>query len=235
MTPQFQDYETKMRSLPAVPSDSDVLNERFVLAHEGTLEAFYAPLHGVARGAEIVIVGLTPGLAQMRLALQEARGLLRDGWRPPDIFDEIRRRIAFAGAMRTNLIAMLDEIGLANHLGLATTAALFDCDSARLHSTSALRYPVLKGRRNYSGSPKIARSDLLRQMALANLPTELKQLPDAIVVPLGRAVEDGLSYLQIDRSHRILVGFPHPSGGNGHRVKQFKAEYRSLRKAVQAW
>ena len=235
MTPHFDDYEKQIRSLPAVPAAPDVLRRRFTLAREGALEAFYAPLHGVTANAEVVIVGLTPGLSQMLLAFREARQLLHDGKQPPDIFNEIRRRMAFAGTMRTNLIGMLDAIGVAQRLELPSTASLFDHASGRLHSTSALRYPVLKNRRNYSGSPKVERSALLSTMAETNLPAELDMLTDAVVVPLGRAVEATLRHLRVNDSHQVLWGFPHPSGGNGHRVAQFKSEYDALRKAVRAW
>ena len=235
MTPQFDDYEKRIRSLPAVPADSDLLRRHFLLAREGTLEAFYAPLHGVTANAEVVIVGLTPGLSQMRLAFGEARHLLLDGLQPPGIFDEIRRRMAFAGRMRANLIGMLDDVGVARRLELSSTAALFGHASGRLHSTSVFRYPVLKNRKNYSGSPKFENSMLLSTMAHANLPAELDMLPDAVVVPLGRAVEATLRHLRVNDTHPVLWGFPHPSGGNGHRVAQFKSEYDSLRKAVRAW
>lgn len=235
MTPQFDEYEKQIRSLPAVPAASDVLRRSFLLGREGPLEAFYAPLHGVTANAEVAIVGLTPGLYQMLLAFREARQLLRDGQQAPAIFNEIRGRMAFAGAMRTNLIGMLDAIGIHGRMGLPTTAALFGHASGRVHSTSAVRYPVLRNRRNYSGSPKVERSALLSTMARANLPAELGMLPNAIVVPLGRAVEAALRQLRVNESHKVLWGFPHPSGGNGHRVAQFKSEYDSLRKAVRAW
>ena len=233
MTPRFDDYAEKIRSLPAVPKESDLLGRRFLMGREGRLEAFYAPLHAVTQDARIVIVGLTPGLSQMLLAFREARTLLVEGWRPPEIFQEIRRRMAFAGSMRRNLIEMLDRIGVAERLDLASTAALFDDASNLLHSTSALRYPVLRDRRNYSGSPSIGNSRLLTNMAMANLLPELEKLPDALIVPLGRAVEGALAHLGIDQSRRMLHGFPHPSGGNGHRTSQFKSEYRQLRRAVR--
>ena len=76
---------------------------------------------------------------------------------------------------------------------------------------------------------------MLTDIAKANLPSELEQLPNALIVPLGRAVEDALADLGFHRSSKILCGFPHPSGGNGHRVRQFKSEYQSLRRAVHAW
>ena len=87
-------------------------------------------------------------------------------------------------------VDMLDKIGLAERLGLATTAALFGDASERLHSTSVLRYPILKDQWNYSGSPKVCKSRMLTEIAKANLPSELEQLPNALIVPLGRAVED---------------------------------------------
>ena len=171
----------------------------------------------------------------MLLAFRVAKTLRAEDWRPPEIFSEIRRQMAFAGTMRSNLIAMLDRIGVAERLDLASTAALFERASDHVHSTSALRYPVLRERRNYSGSPKVESSRLLTEMTTANLPQELEQLPDALIVPLGRAVEGALGYLGFDGSRRTLRGFPHPSGGNGHRVAQFKSEYPQLRRAVRAW
>ena len=235
MTPAFRDYETAIRSLPSDATLADVANDRFLLARDGRLEAFYAPLHGVTSKADVVIIGLTPGRSQMVLAFRQARTLLYEGLRPPRLFGEVSRRMAFAGPMRTNLVHMLDKIGLADHLGLQTTVELFGSAAAQLHSTSVLRYPVLKDGADYKGSPKVSTSRLLTEMAQTNLTVELEQLGNAFVIPLGRAVEDALAHLGFRRSTRILWGFPHPSGGNGHRVKQFNQEYRSLRRAVRAW
>ena len=233
MTPRFDDYMGKIRALPADPGESDVIDKRFLLAREGRVEVFYAPLHGYTRGARVIILGLTPGISQMVQAFREARQLLYEGWEGQALFGEIRRRMAFLGTMRANLIAMLDEIGVARQLDLETTADLFAEASDQLHSTSLLRYPVLRDRRNYSGSPRVASSSLLREMARANLQPELDRLPDALVVPLGRAVETALVYLGLDANRRVLRGFPHPSGGNGHRVAQFKSEHGQLRAAVR--
>ena len=61
------------------------------------------------------------------------------------IYDYLPVEVAFAGPMRTNLVDMLDKIGLAERLGLATTAALFGDASERAadgHDTSpAARWP----------------------------------------------------------------------------------------------
>ena len=137
--------------------------------------------------------------------------------------------------MRKNLTQMLDKIGVADRQGLDTSAELFGDASRQLHSTSALRYPVLIEGSNYRGSPKIGRSPLLTEIVTINLPYELKQLPNALIVPLGKAVEGALALIGFGESPRLLKGFPHPSGANGHRTKQFKAEYQRLRSAVRAW
>ena len=235
ITPRFDDYKEHILSLPADPSPLDVAREAFLLAREGRLAVFYAPLHAITPNARVVIVGLTPGRSQMVAAFQEARRLLRDGWHPPHLFQEIRRRMAFKGSMRTNLVHMLDRIGVANRLGLGTSANLFGNASHHLHSTSALRYPVFVDGRNYSGSPKIWQSPLLTRIVTANLPFELEQAPDAFIVPLGKAVEDALALVGFRDSPRTLTGFPHPSGANGHRVKQFRSERQRLQRAVHAW
>ena len=75
-------------------------------------------------------------------------------------------------------------------------------------------------------------SRLLSEMMTANLPHELEQLPDALIIPLGVAVEDALAHLGFDRS-RMLRGFPNPSGLNGHRVAQFEREYQQLCRTVR--
>lgn len=235
MKPRFDDYEYKLRSLPADPTELDVAGDDFQLAREGHLEVFYAPLHGITPDAKIVIVGLTPGRSQMLAAFREIRRLLHDGWRPPQLFREVRRRIAFGGSMRTNLIQMLDRIGVADRLELKTCADLFGSASHLLHSTSALRYPVFFKGSNYRGAPKIGNSKLLSNIVKSNLPSTLKRFPNALMVPLGRAVEEGLQVAGIGESSRILKGFPHPSGANGHRIKQFKSECRRLRSAVSKW
>ena len=122
------------------------------LAREGILEAFYAPLHGVTADAEVVIVGLSPGLSQMLLAFRKPR--------PP-----APRRCGAPRRLRRDPT----EDGLpGTHVN----------------------------RRNYWGSPKVEGSTLLSTMSRMNLPADRDLLPDAVVVPLGRAVEATLAHLQ---------------------------------------
>ena len=56
--------------------------------------------------------------------------------------------------------------------------------------------------------------------------------------PLGKAVSSVVQRFasagQVDL-RRCLLGFPHPSGGNGHRVRLFRENRDSLRRQVDEW
>jgi hypothetical protein len=108
-----------------------------------------------------------------------------------------------------------------------------------MHSTSALRNPVFVAGRNYTGSsPQIAETPLLRQQVFSTLGPELAQVPDAIVIPLGKAAQSALELLVADgvvARERCCWGFPHPSGANGHRARLFDAERSHLTQILTAW
>ena len=56
------------------------------------------------------------------------------------------------------------------------------------------------------------------------LAVEAVALPDALWVPLGPKVEEGLQYLvhkNLLRSEAVLSGLPHPSPANSERVLYF--------------
>jgi hypothetical protein len=135
---------------------------------------------------------------------------------PEDVFlDRVKSRASFSG-MRAQLIGWLDEIDLHRHLGLGSSAELWTENAQHLlHPTSCIRYPVLNNGTNYSGSsPTIVRSSMLRRYVEDVLSEELAQTPEALVVPLGKRVDEALSWLAARGaadSARILSGFPHPS------------------------
>jgi hypothetical protein len=57
-----------------------------------------------------------------------------------------------------------------------------------------------------------------------HLSEELATLENALVIPLGPKVEEGLNYLAKKGSisqERILAGIPHPSGANAERISFF--------------
>ena len=67
---------------------------------------------------------------------------------------------------------------------------------------------------------------------------ELCQVPTALVIPLGdassKAVEHLVGYGKVDK-RRCLFGFPHPSGANAHRVKQFADRKKDLKRNLKSW
>ena len=119
---------------------------------------------------------------------------------------------------------------------------LFDSYFPLLHTTSAIRYPVfVHGDRydNYTGHvPVLLRHPVLHDMVFDVLSPELAEVPGALIIPLGKAVEDCLSALiaagTLSRE-RCLLGFPHPSGQNGHRKRQLELNLDMLKTKTATW
>ncbi|QHP67617.1 hypothetical protein EI171_09335 [Bradyrhizobium sp. LCT2] len=200
------------------------LGGRLLLAKQHSLAISYAPFEYIQNGARIAIVGITPGAQQARNALTEFRRQLTSGADHATALGAAKTFASFSGPMRANLVAMLDHIGLAGWLGLASTAELWTLRSDLVHFTSAIRYPVFINGENYSGSPSMVTTPLLREALLQYLAEEVSALPDAVWVPLGPKVSEGLALL-VKRgclsADRLLIGLPHPSGANAERISYF--------------
>lgn len=237
----FDEFRDVIASLPlsAVIDRALLDNDEFTLASEGNLSIIYAPFDYINREAKVALVGVTPGWTQMHTSFVEARFGIEQGQSTNDILRRVKRVAAFSGSLRTNLVSMLDDIGLPEALAVTSTSDLFDEKSEHLlHSTSAVRYPVFKAGKNYTGSaPHLADAPLFAPY-LDLLATELSQLDRAIVVPLGKAVQTSLRHL-VDHDAiaeaRCLFGFPHPSGANARRVPQMDANRQNLVDAVASW
>ncbi|WP_298425189.1 hypothetical protein [Rhodoblastus sp.] len=225
----FSEFKNILRDM----GETDLLAEiacpqKLLIAgdHNGAraLDVAYAPFDHVNLNADIVIVGLTPGRQQMRNALLEARRCLKSGFTDEAAKSAAKVFASFSGPMRTNLIAMLDSVGVNQALQLASTATLWGADADRVHFTSALRYPVFVENENYSGAPSILSTALLRKQLMQWFAAEMSALPNAVFVPLGpkvtEAVESAASHLGIGAT-RILAGLPHPSGANAERIAFF--------------
>jgi hypothetical protein len=188
------------------------------------VEMVYAPFDHVNHSARIVIVGLTPGRQQAANAIRAAQKELQNGATNAQAAERAKIFASFSGPMRSNLVAMLDEVHIAKWLGLETTGSLWDRDSHLIHFTSALRYPVFVDGENWSGNPDMLRSPDMRQWLETYTGTELSQMTDAVFVPLGPKVSAALDHLadigQISRE-RVLDGMPHPSGANAERIAYF--------------
>lgn len=134
---------------------------------------------------------------------------------------------------------MLDAIGLPAALDVETSGDLFEQRDDLIHGTSALSYPVFVDGKNYGGAnPRVDRSVTLTRYVHGCLGAELATIPEALVLPLGKAVEGCLRMLiesgQL-REARCLFGLPHPSGANGHRLVEFHRNQTGLREAIARW
>jgi len=200
------------------------LGGRLHLDGSGPLTISYAPFEHIQHGARVAIVGITPGAQQAANALGEARRRLLAGDGYPKVLAAAKVFASFSGPMRANLVAMLDHIGIARWLGITSTDQLWTTRSDLAHFTSALRYPVFVGGKNYTGAPLMTGTSMLLRLLNNCLAEEAAALPGAVWVPLGGAAEAGVQHLAgkglIDPA-RVLTGLPHPSGANAERVAYF--------------
>lgn len=233
-------YAQRIARLPRrTLTPADLMIEAFLLERDGDLSVYYIPFGRPNTDARVVLIGITPGFTEMRLAYEVARKGLEHGLRREEILERVGRTASFAGQMRTNLNRMLDELGLPGLLGIDRSAQLFADRADLLHSAAACRNPVFVRGNNYSGSaPPIARTPVLRRQILHTLGPELAAVPSAILLPLGRAVQDALEILIAEHlvdPQRCCMGFPHPSGANVHRDRLFAQRRNALTRTLATW
>jgi hypothetical protein len=101
----------------------------------------------------------------------------------------------------------------------------------------------LQGRKedgkNYTGyGPSLLTLPKFQAFIAENFAKELALLPDAVIVPSGKTAGEIVQSLH-DENHisldRCLVGFPHPSGANGHGVRFFAEGRDRWREQLQGW
>lgn len=198
--------------------------ESLKMREDGAWTTYYAPFEHVNRSAKLVILGITPGLTQALNALRSAQASIREGLPSEDALARAKVFASFSGPMRSNLVALLDQVGAARWLGVSTTAELFGTHSSLVQFSSALRFPVALNGENYSGTPGIVETRFTREELERSLVREVELLPDAVYVPLGPAVTEALEWVcrngGLDRNH-VLAGLPHPSGANAERIAYF--------------
>ena len=221
--------------------ENEGVGEAPLLYADRALRIRYAPFDWVNPDPRVTFVGITPGPTQLARAVAEAAAACRRGL--PD--EEALRRAKFAASfsgtvMRRNLVAMLDDIGLAAALGIPTCAALFDEHTDLLHPTSAVVYPTFTADGEpYRGvRPAVAAHPVLKNLAAAVLAADLELAGESLVVPLGRPAGEAVAALVAEGRvdpRRVLPALPHPSGANGHRARLFQALRDDLAARVRRW
>jgi hypothetical protein len=234
--------------LSALPLDrtlaqSDLLTSDLLLEAEGNLATYFAPFDYINERALIALVGITPGFAQMEVACRCAGQAIRNGQDVHNASLAAKYQASFAGTMRQNLLTMLDGIGFPRTIGITSSAEIFGKERHLLHATSAIRYPTFvkkNGRyENYTGhSPHILRRSTTKRYIDTLLCEEMQLTNRALIVPLGDCASEAVESLVKRRlvdENRCLLGFPHPSGGNGHRVQRYAAMREHLANKLQNW
>ena len=168
--PQSDDFQSKLTLMseslrndgriwvPKDPDDTrspDQIPEAFVLAREGKLATCYIPFESVNAAAKVVIVGITPGFNQWKNAVAEAQRQMRRGATAQELLHAARLAGAFSGAIRPNLLALLDAIGVQRWLGIASCATIFGEHADMVQVTGVLRHAVFVNWKNYSGAPNM--------------------------------------------------------------------------------
>jgi hypothetical protein len=237
---RFERFRETLAGLPRDLMEEDVLRPDLRLVQNDALELYYAPFDYVNEHARVILMGITPGRYQLWRACSVARDAIAECLPDVDVLRRVKQAASFSGPMRKNLVSMLDGIQLNAALGLDSTRALFEDRAAHLlFSTSAVSFPVFVRGRNYTGSsPRLLGHSLLRRVAEEVFADRVSRVPGALVIPLGKvAGEVGEHLVQTGKltSGRILKGFPHPSGGNGHRVREYDENRTALTRAVAEW
>lgn len=212
-------YADFIRTSSAANLRSATLPGELMITSQGDNQTFYAPFDYINQKAKIVIVGITPGLQQASNALMKAKEVLETGGDVESAKEQAKIFASFSGAMRNNLTAMMDYVGLNDYLNIESTMSLFDEHQDKVHFTSALRYPVFKQGKNFNESPL-----KLKEQVMAWFAEECKILSEAVYIPLGPKVVEVLELmveLDILKPGQVLSGLQHPSGANAERIAYF--------------
>ncbi|MGG3338223.1 hypothetical protein ABER70_06220 [Bacillus subtilis] len=237
----LKEFAEKLHSLPSSLTKSDLLTDPFRLHQENELGIYYSPHNEfINRDASLVIAGITPGFSQMKTAYETAVESLRQGRTLEQMAVDTKIAAGFSGSMRHNLITMLDLCGLPQAFGIQSAAKLFGELRYMLHTTSVIKYPVFIQQKNYTGyKPAITHSPILSTYAFGHFPAELNHVTGpALLIPLGKAAETVCETLIRQHSLQNLIclnGFPHPSGANGHRLKQFSKNKEQLETQIRSF
>ncbi|WP_121612573.1 hypothetical protein [Mesobacillus foraminis] len=236
---KFEQYKHLLFSLSDC-NEETLKSETFLLERDEKkqIEIYYAPFEYINEKAKVVLVGITPGWYQMRQSFSAVMST-DPQWSDEKILNEVKKGASFSGPLRKNLITMLDELQLQNHLGVTSTGELFGEANHLVHLVSILSYPVFCKGKNFNGAtPNILKTEILKKYVLQNFTREITSLDHPLIIPLGVNVSRVLYVLAVSGyvdQRRVLKGFPHPSGGNGHRHRLFAENKEAMKQQIEQY
>lgn len=207
----------------ATQINNDTLSH--IYAEQGPIRVERSAFDHIEHGAKLVIVGITPGAQQRDLANAAYRSAIARGEAPAHASRSAKFAASFGGAMRANLVKLMDAVGANELVGLRSISEAFNpATKGKVHFTSALRYPVFYGGANFNGQISMLKSPALRHLIENELAEEVQQLRDAVWQPLGDKPMAALRHLVslgVLRKNQIAPALPHPSGANNERIAFF--------------
>lgn len=238
--PTLKDYYKVLERLPFKKkyTKEELLIPELLIKEEKQIAIYYAAHNEYFNpNAKVFIIGITPGFAQMETSIVAARRCIEEQIPLDEIPYICKKEARFAGQLRKNIITMLDELKLGVYLGLESTELLFGAADEMLHTTSMLPFATFVKGKNYTGhTPELMKNDLLRTEVEAHFYPQVEALKEALIIPLGKCVEEVVSRLiekGIIEEGQCLIGFPHPSGANVNRKKQFEIEKEQMTNKIR--
>lgn len=211
----------------------DVINKRgeaaaqtpeTLLSSGGGDDLFYIPFEYVNPSARLVIVGITPGPEQIKLAYRTVSSKLKVGLPDDAILLEAKKHGAFGGpTMRPKLLQQMRHFGFARILGIEAEEMLWAEKADLLHSTSVIPHAAFRKGKMFAGSfSEVTRSPIFRESFERDFVASLSALPStAQYVGLGPTPLAALDWCVeqgVIKSEQVLGAFAHPSTSGGSQV-----------------
>lgn len=205
----FDRYRPVMDTMPKLTKDTMAPLKMQSEPAMGFEEYYAAHTDYMDPEARVVFIGICPGFEQMKLSFDLVKEL--QGLPDEDVLRQAKIQARFGRSMRRNLIELADRTEL----------------------PALLPYPVFRNGKNYTGhAPKISRSPMLTQICDRQLQKILAAYPKAVFIPLGKSVDEQLRLSGVIPAERIVSGFPHPSGVNGHRFRQLEENLEAINRRL---
>ena len=152
--PTINDYYEKIATLPykKTYTKEELLTPQFLIEEQGNIAIYYNTHNEYMNPkAKVFIIGITPGFAQMNTSIVAARRGIKENMPIGKLPYLCKKEARFSGALRKNIIEMLDALGLQEALEISGCEALFDKRDDLLHTTSMLPFATFVKGKNYTG------------------------------------------------------------------------------------
>lgn len=234
----YRNFKDIIKQIDLSKEKEQILDPRLILDKKDDITIYYAAHNEVINtNASLAIVGICPGYRQMLKSFQTVQESKYNDLKTLEICKEDSRLF---GATKKNLINMMIELGFEYTVSSKGDIDIFEIYKSHLHTTSLIRYPVMKNGKNYDGrNPDLYKNDFLHNIAKKSIEFELSKLHNLqLIIPLGSKVEEFILKLFNQDNQikdKVLRGFPHPSGLNAHRNTIFEKNKESMQLQVSKY